>query len=201
MHHLVAEASLSSLILSLSSLTAGSDDEIGAEIAERLAAHFRGSRVEIALRTRAGKVIASESVEPLTTEVSPFVVFDRPVSIRGRHYGQLRVELADPATPPAATIQALETVAQLLGLFAERLSLLEEHQRLGQHTEDLSTSLYRDKIIARARGIVAAERGISLREAERWLEQQARRARRPLLAFADRLILHQSHTRLLRRTA
>ena len=189
------EAQLVQLLSTASTAVSGNNSvvEILKRIAQAVTERLKGSSVSITLRTRIGHAIAAGLHEGSEhTGAAPFVVFSRKVIVRGWEYGQVRVWLTDPSTPPVATLQTLETLTQLLGVLAERASLLEQQGQLRRQTELLRAKINEEKLMTRAAGIVAAVKLISQRQAERWIESEARHSGRSILVVADRIVLERT---------
>lgn len=118
-------------------------------------------------------------------------VFDRKLSVRGNTYGHMQVEIVDAKGDAAVLSAGLETVAIRLSLYAERLRLEQTKEALVQEVSLLKESLAVRKLMARADGIIAEERGISLSAARSFLKSEASRRGVQLLWLADQLITNQ----------
>jgi hypothetical protein len=151
------------------------------------------SRVEIWVPLLGGRAAASRYATGQNVRAkAPFVVFSRRVVVRGSDYGWFSVDILNADLPPASTILTLETVVLLIGSLVEKVRLEEQREDLRVEIEDLRESLVRLKLVARAAGIIASLKGISQRDAERWIEAEALRTRRPPEEVADRLVLSQT---------
>ena len=180
---------LSPLVRSISSIAAQAEEEFALQrIAHELARHWPDSRVELAVLAGGGRrTIESGDVR----SGGPRVRFDRPLDARSRTYGHLLLERPQGEEPLSETQLALETVAQQLALLAERLHLRLVNEGLARQVRECRTLLLQDKLMARASGVVAAIRGISLNRAAQWIHAEAARTARAPLQVADRIVLNR----------
>ncbi|HEU0123734.1 MAG TPA: ANTAR domain-containing protein [Bryobacteraceae bacterium] len=119
--------------------------------------------------------------------------FSSRLRVRGICYGQLQVEVLGPPREDWPSIQAgLETLALQLGLYGERCRLQQRRAALRRQVVQLRSHLAAEKAAARARGIVARDRGIGEADARRWLQAEASRRGQALRAAAERIILRET---------
>jgi hypothetical protein len=197
----------SQLIQQMSALAARVDstNEFARTAVHYVADAFEVNRAALSLRPNAnGPVIYQEaqSASFSKTKSKPRFLFSRTIAIRNVEYGRLEVESSH--TVKDAVI-ALETVARLIGLYAEERRLIEANAALSSELQELEHALMTAKIVARASGVVASLMGVSRATAERWIEDEAVRTRKSLAEISDRIVLNQQAQRLaapvLRRTA
>jgi hypothetical protein len=142
--------------------------------------HLRATRVQIQLRAASHQFISETySSESAKRSASGFL-FSKALSVRGKEYGTLQVDLSRPENPLHELLETLETVCWLLAIFAERLSLTEEHARLKANAQALDAAIAASKIVSRAAGVVANLRGLPYDAALACLQAEAARTRRPI---------------------
>jgi hypothetical protein len=144
----------SHLIRQLSALTAEveSPDEFTRAAARYLAQAFDVIRVSLSIQPASnGPVAYSEVSAPAGVRPRPRFLFSRTIAIRGVEYGRLEIESGNPVKD---AVLALETVAQLVGLYAEERRLVEANTALADELKLLEQALATSKVVARASGVV-----------------------------------------------
>jgi hypothetical protein len=199
------EQPYSHLIKQISALAARVDvvDDFARTVVNYLADAFEVIRVALSIRPASnGPVIYHEAQSVTANRSKPRFLFSRTIAIRGVEYGRLEVESSHPVRD---AVLALETIGQLVGLYAEERRLVEANAALALELAELEHALETAKVLARASGVVASVMGITRVSAEKWMEEEAARTRRSLHVIADRIILNQQAQQLrsgsFRRTA
>ncbi len=144
-----------------------------------------GASVSILFKSAKGQPPAAHQQQTEAAPGGPVFVFSRPLKLRGVDYGSILVESPSPKGSISEWMTALETAATLLALTAEQLLLLDE-----QH--GVKKQLAASKLVARAGGLVAKERGLSMAGAQQWIRAESLRTGRSLMQFADLLILNDT---------
>jgi len=201
------ELPYSQLIQQISALAARVDsaDDFACTAVHYLADAFEVTRAALSLRPNSNGPVIYQQAQAASANKSkskPRFLFSRTIAIRGVEYGRLEVESSHTVKN---AVLALETIARLIGLYAEERRLVEANAALARELQDLEYALKTAKLVARAGGVVASLMGVTRATAERWIEDEATRTRRSLGEIADRIVLNQQAQRLapasLRRTA
>ncbi len=186
------------LIAKLSAFTASSTP--AQAVIERTAHLIRTilGAVRVSITLRAGRTVVSAESVATAQDPHPGLLFSRPIRVRGNDYGILQADFDRPTVSPQQLMQTLETAGWLIGGLARRLSLEVERNQLEAGVQDLQAELNQRKTLARATGIVAELRGLTIADAQRWIEDEAVKTRRSAAELADRIVLHRQ---VLRRSA
>ncbi|MDX2151307.1 MAG: ANTAR domain-containing protein [Bryobacteraceae bacterium] len=174
----------------MSTLSASEPDtgRLVVEAVAELAESLRANRVDLSLN---GRHAAHES-EPETLS-APRFLYSRPIAVRGVEYGRLEVELR--GTPdgirPDVVLLSLETAALILAGAAERHRLEADRAKRKAQLKHVTGEVENAKLLARATGIIADLRGVSMEAARHWLAAESARTRRSIAELADRIILYR----------
>ncbi len=189
------------LIQQISALAARVDsaDEFVQGAVTYLADAFDVIRVSLALRPTPGSRVAYHEAQTAQASKSkPRFLFSRRIATRGTEYGRLEVESTHPVKD---AVLALETIGQLVGLFAEERRLIETNAALTGELQDLEQALTTAKVLARASGLVAHMMNTTRETAEGWIKAEAARTNRPVYTIADRIVHSQQGKPAVRRLA
>jgi uroporphyrinogen decarboxylase len=173
---------LPNLILDVARLSSGatSGDVLVAKAAWAVAQALPDARITIWLKAQS-QTQAAHYVSGHERKGEARFVFSRPIALRGQSYGQLQIEFLESQGGAGSLMKTLETISLHLALAAERL-------RLEREQAVLKAALATEKMVARASGIVARERGLTLGKARQWLQSEASRTGRPLYWISDMLV-------------
>lgn len=159
------------------------------QLAADVAGHFGAGRVLLRIDAVAGRALeAVFEAQALVPRGPCHVVFSNPLVEGGVSHGRFTVELTAPEGEPASVLAALESVARLITLLAERVRLREERALLEQELLNARQALARHKLLARAAGIVAERKRLGQDDAATWIENEAARMKRPVQAIAARIV-------------
>ncbi|MCX6596803.1 MAG: ANTAR domain-containing protein [Acidobacteria bacterium] len=191
------ETEATQLIRKISHLAAQatSPEAFAAAAAREIAAAPTTAEVSLTLRNPVTGEVWQASGQPRGRGTSEFAL---DLEVRGIRYGRLELR----TTASAATALTLaQTLAEQLARYAELHAERTRQQHLIAFGLASEQQLRRQKMVARASGILIAERGMSQIQAQSWIETEARRQRRTLTAIAEKVIEQSSQANWLKATA
>lgn len=165
-------------------------------ILQPVAQHLGGHLVEVTLRTPEGAQRWSLG----ESHVAAVFSISQSIRVRGVEYGHLHFESRQPLLPAGELLLTLETLAAQFGLYAERLHLLSERERLQMEIAEAREQTQQLKILAKAIGLLTSEQ-TPAEAARRRIEQEARRQKSTPAAIAERLLLEAHMSRVFSQSA
>lgn len=118
----------------------------------------------------------------------PRFQLSRDIAVRRRRYGRLELTLRKPVWSPEELFLFVDALAQQLALAAERYVMARERDRLRLEKRRAEAELLSRKVLNRASGMIAAERGWTVKKALDWLRGESVRSGRPLIDFSQNII-------------
>lgn len=118
----------------------------------------------------------------------PRFQISRDITVRGRRYGRMELTLRKPVWSPEDLFLFVDALAQQLALAAERHVMAQERDRLRLEKRRAEAELLSRKVLNRASGMIAAERGWTVKKALDWLRGESVRGGRSLIDFSQNII-------------
>lgn len=114
--------------------------------------------------------------------------FERELVCRGNVFGRLSVAVLNPEFPALLTA-ALNAVSQLVANWCHQRAFEQLRRQTIQFLADTRSELAAVKRLARAAGIIALRKGISMEQARKWIRTEARCRRWPVEDLVEKLVL------------
>jgi hypothetical protein len=143
----------------------------------------------LGIRFESGHLPSVESIKPGQTLTTSAVA---PVRSQDAEFGQLRLFFDPHSYAIESPLRFVRFLAQQAGSAFSRLAYRRE---LAQHAVQLNTlsrRLLRRKLVPRAAGVFAQQRGLTHSEGLATLVRYARSSRRPLLDVAEAILLFRA---------
>lgn len=182
------EPSFESLLYSVSTvLSSTGDPEAKVEqVVDLIVRHLGSVTVSLSLQTARGVAFAERRNSSRTR--SQFA-FEQRISVGGSALGRFNLEVDVLTGGAAVWLRTLETITQLLTLYAQNNLFDEENRRLLDSARAMEEDLRTEKLLTRAGGIVASAKGLSQPAARQWILTEARKHSVGINAFCDQMIL------------
>jgi transcriptional regulator with GAF, ATPase, and Fis domain len=118
-------------------------------------------------------------------EIGMRSVLSAPMDVGGTAWGAVKVYSTTAGTYDARSEDLLHRFASQAAIFVANVHTAQSTQRIG---DELRQTLHRRDVIATARGMVMARKGLDYERAYRQLMALARQARLPLSELAERMV-------------